>query len=99
MSVWCGARQKAAKALSTRNLAPYSLAGNAIEIGRAASTRKACTTPPGIMEQEAAYLAALGRAAAYRIEDNRLILETAAGNPVANFVSTAGRRSREPGED
>src|SRR5262249_2094236 len=33
--------------------AAYSLNGNAIEIGPAASTRRACATPPGILEQEA----------------------------------------------
>jgi heat shock protein HslJ len=69
--------------------APYSLAGSAIEIGRAACTRKACTTPPGIMAQEAAYLAALGISATYRIEGSRLVLESAAGVLVASFAPTA----------
>jgi heat shock protein HslJ len=66
--------------------APYSLAGSAIEIGRAASTRKMCTIPPGIMAQEAAYLAVLGTAAAFRIDGSRLILETSTGAPVASFM-------------
>jgi heat shock protein HslJ len=68
--------------------APYSLAGNAIQIGPAASTFKACPEPPGIMEQEAAYLAALETARAYRIEGSRLILETAEGARVVSFVSS-----------
>jgi heat shock protein HslJ len=70
--------------------AAYSLNGNAIEISPAASTRMACATPPGIMEQEAAYLAALQTARVYRTEGSRLILETADGARVATFVPAAG---------
>jgi heat shock protein HslJ len=69
--------------------APYTLAGPAVEIGPAISTRRACTEPPGIMEQELAYLAALEAARAYRIDGNRLILETAAGTRAASFVPAA----------
>jgi heat shock protein HslJ len=70
--------------------AAYSLSGSAIEIGPAISTRMACAAPPGIMEQEAAYLAALATARVYRTEGNRLILETADGARVASFVPAAG---------
>ncbi|HEY7060780.1 MAG TPA: META domain-containing protein [Chloroflexota bacterium] len=69
--------------------AAYTLNGTAIEIGPGASTRMACLTPPGIMEQEAAYLAALQTARTYRIEGSRLILETADGARVASFVPVA----------
>jgi heat shock protein HslJ len=70
--------------------AAYALNGNAIEIGPAATTRMACPVPPGRMEQEAAYLAALQTAREYRIEGNRLILETADGARVASFVPANG---------
>jgi heat shock protein HslJ len=69
-------------------MASYSLAGNTIEIGKAASTFMACPEPPGVMEQEAAYLAALETARVYRIEGSRLILETAEGARVASFVAS-----------
>ena len=59
--------------------ASYTLNGSAIEIGPAISTRMACQSPPGRMEQEAAYLAALQTARVYRIEGSRLTLETADG--------------------
>jgi heat shock protein HslJ len=69
--------------------AAYSVNGNAIEIGPAANTRMACVAPPGTMEQEQAYLAALGMARVYRLEGSRLILETADGARVASFVPAA----------
>jgi heat shock protein HslJ len=66
-------------------------AGSPIEIGPAASTRRACAQPPGVMEQEAAYLAALETARVYRVEGSRLFLETATGARVASYVAVAGR--------
>ena len=39
------------------------------------------------MEQEAAYLAALETARAYRIEARRLLLETATGARVASLIA------------
>jgi heat shock protein HslJ len=50
-----------------------------IEVGPVSATRKACSTPEGVMEQEAAYLAALQSAAAYRLEGDHLELRTADG--------------------
>jgi len=58
-----------------------------ISIGPAAATRKMCSEPEGIMEQESQYLAALGTAATYRLEADRLELRTAEGALVANFVA------------
>ena len=66
--------------------APYALNGHAISIGPAASTQMTCSDPTGIMEQEVAYLAALPTARVYRIDGNRLILETADGARVASFL-------------
>ena len=42
-------------------------------------TVQLCSTPKGIMEQEAAYIEALQSAAAYRVVDNRLEIDNAAG--------------------
>jgi heat shock protein HslJ len=65
----------------------YTLSGNAIAIGSIASTRIACSTPAGIMEQEAAYLTALASARTYRIDGERLFLQTADGAQAASFVA------------
>jgi heat shock protein HslJ len=58
--------------------APYTITGERVTIGAAAVTRKAC--PPGVMKQEAAFLAVL--AAVQRIEvtsDATLVLHAANG--------------------
>lgn len=57
-----------------------------IEIPPAATTRKTCPTPEGVMEQEAAYLAALPTTAAYRVDGDSLALLRADGTYVASFV-------------
>ena len=59
-------------------LASYSVDGNAVENGPAATTFMFCAEPPGVMEQESAYLAALQSAATYRIEGDMLEMRTAA---------------------
>ncbi len=58
--------------------ASYSVDGNAIEIGQTATTFMFCEEPPGVMEQESEYLAALQSAATYRIEGDMLEMRTAA---------------------
>lgn len=63
----------------------YTVNGNQITIGPLASTRKMCSDPAGIMEQEAQYLAALGTAATYQIEGTKLELRTKDSALVANF--------------
>lgn len=57
-----------------------------ISVGPAASTRKFCSAPAGIMEQESAFLAALASAAAYQVRGNTLELRTAEGAIAAVFV-------------
>ena len=57
-----------------------------ISITKVNSTRKACSTPAGVMEQESAYLAALETAATYRIEGNRLELRTSTGALAAELA-------------
>lgn len=65
--------------------AGYTLAGGAITIDAPASTRKLCPTPEGVMEQEAAYLAALERAARFQVEGGSLSLFAADGTFVATY--------------
>lgn len=66
--------------------ATYSTSGTSIQISAPNSTLKACAEPPGVMEQESAYLAALPTAARYRIEAGKLELRTADGAIVATFA-------------
>ena len=56
-----------------------------ISIGPLASTRKFCSTPTGVMDQESAYLAALASAATYSIQGTTLELRTAGGAIAASF--------------
>ena len=65
---------------------PYKVDGNRITIGPLVSTRMACSSPEGVMEQEALYQAALQSAAVYRIESNTLELRTQDGALAANFM-------------
>lgn len=66
-------------------MASYTVDGNAITIGQAASTMMMCADPEGVMEQESAYLTALSTAATYQIQGDRLELRTADGALVASF--------------
>ena len=66
--------------------ATYEASGKSIKIGPAASNRKACADPAGVMEQETQYLKALETVATYRVEGNRLELRTAEGALAATFV-------------
>jgi heat shock protein HslJ len=54
--------------------ATYTRDGDAIEISSPASTRMACAEPAGVMEQESAYLDALGRAVRSRLDGDTLQL-------------------------
>ena len=47
----------------------------------------ACEQPEGIMEQEQEYLTALGTAATYQINGDRLEMRTAEGSIAVNFVA------------
>lgn len=66
---------------------PYTVDGDAIEIGPLASTRKACEE--AVMAQEAAYLQALDNATTYAITGDALELRDAAGALQAGFMATA----------
>ena len=64
----------------------YSTDAGAIEIEPPAATKKACGRPDGVMEQEAAYLAALPTAVRYRIDGGSLALLRADGTYVASYA-------------
>lgn len=63
----------------------YTADGGQLSIPEIVRTEMACLEPEGIMEQEDAYLAALQSAAAYRLLDERLQIENAAGEAVLVF--------------
>ena len=67
--------------------ASYKSDGEKITIGPAASTRKFCAEPEGIMEQESQYLTALENAAVYVIEGNKLEIRDANFSGVATYDS------------
>ena len=51
-----------------------------------AVTVQLCSTPEGVMEQEAAYIEALRSAASYRVVDDRLEIDNAAGETTLVFA-------------
>lgn len=55
-------------------------------IPQIAVTVQLCSTPEGVMEQEAAYIDALRGAAAYRVIDGRLEIDDAAAETVLVFA-------------
>ena len=65
--------------------ADYTLKGAAITIGQAGSTEMYCT-PPGVMEQESAYLATLIRAASVTATNDRLSFTDAKGTAILSFT-------------
>jgi heat shock protein HslJ len=67
--------------------ASYAIEGDAVTFGPAATTRKMCAQPDGIMEQESAYLAALESAATYQIRGDELVLTDADGVRLAAFTA------------
>jgi heat shock protein HslJ len=66
--------------------ATYTTDHGTITITPPAGTKKLCPTPDGVMEQEAAYLAALPKAGRYQVEGDSLQLLTAEGTFVATFA-------------
>lgn len=69
--------------------APYTLDGDKLTIDSIFSTMMFCTEPEGILDQEADFLAALAKTAAYAIEDDRLTLTAADASPVLTAVGAA----------
>jgi len=65
--------------------ASYQATGNKLSFGPVATTRKACSTPLGIMQQENAFLAALDSTASYRLNRNSLEILDSKGNTLLTF--------------
>ena len=65
----------------------HEVDGSALTFGPLATTRMACAEPEGIMDQESAYLAALGSATAYEIKGDRLEMANAEGIRIAAFTA------------
>ena len=63
----------------------YSVSASDIAISQLSSTSLLCAEPEGIMEQEAAYVAALQSATTYRIDGNSLELRS--GDQIAAILN------------
>lgn len=68
-----------------RYRASFTQTDAALTIEEAASTRRFCSTPDGIMQQEQAFLAVLPEVATYSIQGNQLTLQNAEGTTLAQF--------------
>lgn len=66
--------------------ASYTTEGDAIEIDAPSSTKMACPDPEGILDQEAAYLAALPTAVGFRVSGGMLELLSAEGSAVVTYT-------------
>lgn len=66
--------------------AAYEQTDSALTIGMAASTRRLCGQPDGVMQQEAAFLAMLPAVATYALSPDQLDLKNAAGITIAQFL-------------
>jgi heat shock protein HslJ len=79
-----------------RYVGGYTQDGATLQVIRPAATRRLCAGPQGVMEQEAAFLAALESAARLRIDGTRLELRTADGR-IAVGATRAGAAPPPPG--
>jgi heat shock protein HslJ len=61
---------------------PWRPDGAALTVGPLWQTEMYCGSPPGVSEQEGAYLAALRSATGWRVEDDKLTLVDRGGQPV-----------------
>ncbi len=61
----------------------YTISGDAISIGPLASTRKGC---PGLMQLEVSFFATLQAAKSFAADETKLVLFSAAGFKLAEFV-------------
>ena len=66
--------------------AAYEQTDNALTIGMAASTRRLCGQPEGVMQQEATFLAILPEVTTYALSPDQLDLKNAEGVTIAQFL-------------
>ncbi|HAY26931.1 MAG TPA: hypothetical protein DCY47_05410, partial [Candidatus Accumulibacter sp.] len=69
--------------------ATYASSAQDIRIGPAGATRRRCSAPQGIMEQEARFLDALASAATWRLDGDRLELRSATGALALSLTAAA----------
>jgi heat shock protein HslJ/uncharacterized protein YraI len=67
----------------------YSVSGNNIKIGVPGTTFRFCSEPPGVMEQESEYLAALQSAATYSFQGDLLEMRSAMDQTAVVMVRKA----------
>lgn len=60
----------------------YEVDGHNLSVGPLASTEMFCGSPPGVMDQENSYLAALASAASFAIEGGQLVIADSEGETV-----------------
>jgi len=70
-------------------VANYTLTASALEIGPAAVTRKMCSNPATVMEQEQQFLKALETVASAQQEGGQLVLRTASGAMAVMLVQAS----------
>ena len=70
-------------------IASFETSDNTIKIGMPGTTMRFCAEPPGVMEQETEYLAALHSAATYSVEGDMLQMRTAADQLAVLMVRKA----------
>jgi heat shock protein HslJ len=87
-AVFGGDGQVAGSGGCNRYSGAYTLDGADLTIGTLASTMMTCVAPDGIDEQEAAYLAALGRVATWSFQDDRLQFRAADGALQVEYRAT-----------
>lgn len=66
--------------------ADYEVDGNDLSFGPVGTTRKLCSDPSGIMEQESAFLSALSEVASYEIKDDSLEMFDSTGDTLLTFT-------------
>ncbi len=76
--------------------AAYLTEGANLTIGPAGTTMMACDSPPGVMEQEQEYLAALASVASFSIEGERMRMQTADGATAVQLERERGLTVPEP---
>jgi heat shock protein HslJ len=76
--------------------ASYEVDATALTIAPPVATRKTCDEPAGVMEQEAAYLAALSTTAAFTIRGEQLTLHDRRGAVAVSAVVATSEKS-DPG--
>jgi heat shock protein HslJ len=79
--------------------ASYQTDGESIAFGPVGATQRTCAAPPGVMEQEGEYLAALQSAATYQVEGNTMQLRMADGATAVQLSRKAAIELPAPAPD